>query len=132
MLMMIANIKDKNNKIKYIRLLDVYTGRVEDVHYDKLVQLDYKFNGHVINLVLRYEKLVGINGSLDRYTSMDTSYKLLGNEPIVIIGISGDNTFICTNYTGVMKNLTREQIVEYGKIHGIANGKNSKQQTISY
>lgn len=123
MYIMIATIRYKNNKIKYIRLLDVDSQRTVDIAYNEVFKLLDNSPNSILNLRVADGKLMSYNGLLDRYPSIGDGMVWVGRAPLVILGRAGDNTFLCSDYKGVVKNLTSEQIIECDKIQGIANGK---------
>lgn len=68
-------------------------------------------------------KLVGTNGTIDRYPILDVSTgKVVGKSPLIVISRLNDG-FRLINAFGEITLLTTKEAVMYCKFNGIANGK---------
>ena len=107
-----------------IRLFDTTSGLTKDIPIDGLktgmgkgIQLE--------NIELYNGELKGVNGSLERYSSIDVSGNLLGESAFVIVSKLEDKGYTVVDYTGKVKNYRTEDILKLVNERGlkVANGK---------
>lgn len=118
---MIATIMKEKDIIGF-RLLDCNTKDIKDVGYKNVVDA---LRANLINIEnLKYEnnKLVGVNGAIDRYTKINSYNHPLGKMPAVVL-MASNGKFVCANYKGRVSLMTEAQLVNYANREGIANGK---------
>ncbi|MEM4386043.1 MAG: hypothetical protein QXD03_05815, partial [Candidatus Anstonellales archaeon] len=122
---MIAVVFDINkNDVLGFRVFDVVDNKYKDVAYKALLGAMQKNLIQIGNLGLVDGKIVGTNGSIDRYSKIDIQGKLVSkNAPLVIINQIGDVGYTVVDYKGNVKKVKIADVVNYAKQYGIANGK---------
>ena len=119
----IAKIRNGKEAVG-IRLFDTTSGLTKDIPINSLKA--GIANGVIVeNLELCNGELKGVNGSLDRYSSIDISGNLLGDSAFVIISKLEDKGYTVVDYTGKVKNYKTEDILKLVNERGlrVANGK---------
>jgi len=123
-LFMIAVIKDGKD-IVGARLLNSTNGDVRDATINSLLAW-LRNGGKIANLELKYGELVGTNGSIDRYTTIDVTKEQIDKSSLVILNRIGDEGFTVADYTGKIKKLTKTKLLEIltkQPLISLANGK---------
>ena len=110
-----------NNIVVGIRLYDTVSREFKEVPLHNLKHLICK--GVVIdNLGVRDGKLVGTNGSLDRYPKI-VGEKLMGKSPLIVLNKVGDIGYDVVDWKGHVGRYRESDVVRYSEKNGIANGK---------
>lgn len=124
-LFMIAVIKNGSNIVGY-RLLDSdeKPAKTMNVPVDNVIQVIKSGAATVNNIEVQGNSIVGTNGSIERYATVDMSGKLLSKiSPLVIINQLGEVGYTVSDYAGRVKKARNTDVVSYAKKQGIANGK---------
>lgn len=104
------------------RLLDVESGRTEDVSEDRLVQLLINNETEIKNVTLEENRPSGDVWGLPYLYNK----KLLGSSDTSIVTIIyriKDLGYIVSDYTGRIKAVTDDELIGYKLSHGVSNGK---------
>lgn len=125
MLMMISTINKGKKTVGY-RVLNTSTKEVYEVTEDILMEQIKNRQVKVDNLKYYNKQLLGVNGSIARYSKLCEELKLQDTSKLVIIGRTGDHKFICSNYTGRIIGINEDDAVKYATKNGIANGQIKK------
>lgn len=121
-IIILARILDPKNLIGF-RILDTQSNVATGVSYASMVDVLKKGKTKVLNVELKEGKVVGTNGSLDRYTAIDMNNKVLnGKTPVVIVKQVGCY-YTVTDYVGELQELSNGPTVVLARKNGIANGK---------
>lgn len=121
-LIAVCNIIDKDNNTIGLRLLDVDTKTIKDVPVDDVVDVLNKGIATIENIGTNGNELIGTNGSINRLTKVNCM-RVIGESRVVIVNqISGDK-YLVSDYKGILKTLTKNELIAYAKDKGIANGK---------
>ena len=124
-LFMIAVIKQNKQIIGY-RLLDVdeKPAKNMDVPVANALQVLKSGAATVNNIEVQGDSIVGTNGSIERYTEINTSGAVISKDcPLVVINQIGEVGYTVADYLGRVKKARNIDVVSYAKKHGIANGK---------
>lgn len=107
-----------------IRLFDTTSETTKDIPVNGL-KAGMAKGISVDNLELINGELKGINGSLDRYSSIDNRGNIIGESAFVIIGKLEDKGYTVVDYSGKVKNYRTEDILKLVNERGlkVANGK---------
>lgn len=124
---MIAIINDAGGNRIGIRMLDVSdfrSVRVMDVKIESAIRAVESGAAIIQNLAIEDGKLVGTNGSMDRYAVVEDG-RLKGKSPMIVINRVGDIGFTVSDYIGTVRKFRAADVIEYAKKEdgGIANGK---------
>jgi len=119
----IACIKDNDNLVG-LRLLDFDSRQVSAIATSKIVECINNGKLSIQNVGVANNKLVGTNGSLDRYPVINTQGKLIGtNSPLIVLNRIQDIGYTVSDYKGTVKKPLNMDITKYVEKCGIANGK---------
>lgn len=121
-IVMISVLKAGSKTVGF-RLLDLDYGQVLDVNYNAVKE--QMINGIIIeNLKIENNKIIGSNGSIERYPLIDYNTKLLvGKSPLIILMELANNAYRVCDSTGNIFDITLDSLINYYYIDGIANGK---------
>lgn len=86
----------------------------------------------VENIKVEDGKLVGTNGSIDRYPRIDASGNLMNKPSMVIFNQIGDVGYTVCDYAGRIKMMSTADAVEYARKFDIANGKLVSRDNIDF
>jgi len=75
------------------------------------------------NVKVENGKVVGTNGSLERYPRIGLNGKLKNKPSMIILNQIGNVGYTVCDYKGVIKKFPTQEVVEYAKKYDIANGK---------
>lgn len=123
MIYMVAVIKDELNSTIGFRLIDTNTRKVMNTQKDSVILALRQKKVNIENLALHGDKLVGYNGSIDRYPVINMQLQLVGSSPVVILCKTDENKFICCDYKGEIITIEEYKLMQYAVCNGIANGK---------
>lgn len=122
---LIGVVKDNLNKTIGFRLLDIESKSMKDVSTLNLMNVLKNHTVVVKGIELRGNELVGTNGSLDRYPVI-IGGNITGKSPLIVIGqyVEDDTVlgYMVADWKGDIKSASRENVVQYARVHGIANG----------
>jgi len=123
-LFMIAVIKNGKD-IVGARLLNSTNGDVRDTTINNL--MGWLANGgNLANIELKDGEIVGTNGSIDRYTTIDVNKGHVRKTSLVILNRIGDEGFNVADCGGEIKRLTKDKLLEIltkQPLISLANGK---------
>lgn len=115
------------------RLLDTNSGRTIDISEANLKQAIKDKKISIENLDLIDGSIVGINGTIDRYTKCLPDNTIVNKKlnTVVVINRIEEIGFTISDYKGIIKKVRAANLVDYAKQYGIANGKliNAEGQT---
>lgn len=114
----------KNDKKVGYRLYDKQSNFTKDIPFESIVK--GLANGvEVENIKLTDKGEVEFTaGSEDRYAKAAVDYNEIVNKPLVVLAKSEDKTkFKVINYKGIVKTISNEELLKYGKRFGLANAK---------
>lgn len=115
------------------RLLDTNSGRTIDISEANLKQAMKDKKISIENLDLIDGSIVGINGTIDRYTKCLPDNTIVNKKlnTVVVINRIEEIGFTISDYKGIIKKVRAANLVDYAKQYGIANGKliNAEGQT---
>lgn len=123
-LIVIGVIKDENGAVIGYRLFD----KQREIYMDKYAYMVAEFlrNGlPVEGLELRDKKIVGSNGSLERYPVI-VRERLVGKSPFIVLArlqYNGETVgYKVCDWRGITANVSLDEAIKYASIHGVANG----------
>ena len=122
---LIGIIEDNySNTIGY-RLVDIDSKDIKDVPENSIKAVLSNQSLCIDGIKLYNGKLVGTNGSLDRYAKI-VGNRLKGKSPLVIVNqiIVNDELkgYTVIDWKGTIINATVSDVIKYAKVNGIANG----------
>lgn len=124
MLYMVATIKNGKDIIGF-RMLDtnlIKTGKcVTDINYGSVKNAIAR-GTKVENLGLKGDKIIGINGVVDRYADIKTNNEIIEKSSVVIL-FRTDNGFIVADYMGNVSKVGYDEALKLDNSVGIANAK---------
>lgn len=117
---LIAVIKDDDNEIQGYRILyDIGASNIATI---ALIN-DIRINGvELENAKLDGDKIVGTNGSIDRYPVIVRN-QLVSKSAVTVLTKLNDGNYKVSDFKGVKATMNKSQLVAYAKANGIANGK---------
>lgn len=119
----VARILDPKNEIGF-RILDTKTQTASNVSYASMLDVLKKGKTKIENVKLSDGKVVGTNGSLERYAAEDLNGTLLkGKRPIVVLAQIGDTHYDLSDHKGTVLRHTVEEALKSAGMRGVANGK---------
>lgn len=130
---LLAIIKDSNTAVGYI-IYDENNSTINKITHKNMVETLEKEPNGIDGLEIAEGDIKGSNGSLNRYSALDTNGRLLNSKALVVLRRIGDLKLECLNVDGRAFILTTNEAIQYSKLHGIANGKivnKNNQQIIS-
>lgn len=104
------------------RILDSDEGKFVDVPVASVIQVLQSNKATISGIEIKRGKLVGNNGTLDRYAKI-VNNSLVGASTVVIIKEIGDAGYTVSDWAGVIKNFKNEDVIILANTVGIANGK---------
>lgn len=107
------------------RIMDTASKQVMDVPYNSLLSVVRAKKATVINVEMTsgYNgKLKGKNGAFDRYTKIIDG-QIVGNSKMIILKELGSVGYEAVDHLGNVKKLSLQDVIDYAKKVGIANGK---------
>ena len=120
-IVMIA-VHKQGNKIVGFRLLDTDSGKLQNVPNENLKSVLQSGNAEVENISIEGERIVGSNGTLQRYPTLING-ALYGKSPLIILFELVNNCYRVSNYLGEVVDITEQEAIKYAETEGIANGK---------
>lgn len=123
MLLMIAVIKYDRDSVQAFRIYDTEKNQIREIPEQELVEALKKHNLIINNLGLNEEdKIVGTQGSIDRYATLGVFTDINHKYPIVVINkVRGGYTVVdCAGNQIVM---SEAELIKYAKHFGVANAK---------
>ena len=133
-LLMIAVIRQGKRLIGF-RIMDTESkdGKFMNVPADNVREVIEGRKAHIVNLGVVDGKVVGTNGVLDRYPVINANGKLLSKRsPLIVVNQLEDAGYTVVDYKGTLKKVRTKSVVEYAKVHGIANGKVVSKDNIEF
>jgi len=113
---------DNEGEVVAFRLLDDEDFKYKDVSYDAVYSALKNKEIDIMNAELSGNKIVGTNGSLQRYAVLDGG-RLVGKSPLIILYSLGNGGYKVTTYLGEVVDISEEEAINYADTEGIANGK---------
>lgn len=117
--------------LKGLRLLEVESKNVRDVDKDILIDGIQTGAWFIENIEVRDNKLVGTNGKLSNLPVIKDGW-LVGASPMIVLNKIGKEGYLVTNYTGKVREMSREDTLKYAKENGVANCKINAREGNSY
>lgn len=129
MIFMIARIFDVNRLIGF-RLLDIDTGEVKALSYDRILNA-LKMGIKIENLMVEDNKVKGKGGSIDRYTIVNISGEQLSKSSIIVVRKLKETEndkykYQIADYIGNRQYVSSDDLIKYSYFNNIANGKVSR------
>ena len=115
---------ERDNKVLGYNLFNLDTKQTIMTPLDTIHRVLKRKIENIQNIELKEDKLVGVNGSLDRLPSITVKGELQGEKsPFTIINQIEDIGYTVVDYKGTVAKIKKEQALEYAKQHGVSNGK---------
>lgn len=114
-----------------IRILNVDNRQVMDVPTHSIKEAIINGKATIENIGLSEGKLVGTNGSIDRLPKIQNG-NLIGKSPLIILNQLSDGGYIVSDYKGTIIKMTKDNVIDYAKVHGISNGKLCNRENIGF
>lgn len=121
MLYLVAVIKRGKNIIGY-RFFDTASKTIGNIPTETAINSIINGSVKVENITIKNGNLQGIGGAISRYAEITLEGNLISNSALVILDKT-DVGYLVVDFKGQMGMFNEEQIVEYSKKNGIANGK---------
>lgn len=118
---MIGVIAASKSQILGYRLLDFEDGQVKDVPAKALI--DTMKNGFKVeNIEIQGNKIVGTNGTIDRYPLIINGipYK---KSPLIVLKEMNNGDYMVCDFKGEIVRMRQEDVIKYAEVEGISNGK---------
>lgn len=86
--------------------------------------VNFLHNNYVLGAAFEKGKVVGTNGTIDRYPIINSNGQLVMNNAVIVLSAKGSN-FLCSDYNGTIVSFTEAELIQYCSKSGnsIANGK---------
>ena len=121
-LIAIGNILNDKGSTIGLRLLDISNNQVKDVDIQSIKSV-LKGSGVVIrNIDIVNDELHGSCGSIDSLPKI-VNNMVYGKSPMIIISKIDSQGFRVSDWRGKIVAVRTNTLIEYGKVHGISNGK---------
>lgn len=121
-LIAIGNILGNRDETIGLRLLDISNNQVKDVPIKSVVNVISSGQLTIRNVGVNGNEIKGICGSIDSLPKIKCN-RLIGKSPMIILSRIGDIGFRISNWKGEVLAVKSQDLIKYGNINGLANGK---------
>lgn len=115
----------KGGSIVGYRILDTDSKNTMNVPVDNFIKVIQSNQAVVDNVKVEANRVIGTNGSIERYPKCTVNNRLIDSKasPIIIINKVGDFGYTVSDYKGTIKVISEADAIAYAEKAGIANGK---------
>lgn len=123
---LIAIVKNNNAQIVGLRLMDVDAdGSIQDVPYQSVFSVLKSKRATIEGVGIQGKRLVGTNGSFERYPQIYNN-TLIGKSPLIVISqYERDGAIVgysVADWQGKCIKMSAESVINYAENNGISNG----------